>query len=68
MRIVRALKHFDNSGVPQVPQIAQMAYYQRGAGTDTGMEDYVYGGFTGSDVAEQYVFLRVIHFVFSPVS
>lgn len=29
-----------------------MAYYQRGAGTDTDVEDYVFGGFTGSDVAE----------------
>ena len=29
-----------------------MAYYQRGAGTDSDAEDYVFGGFTGSDVAE----------------
>lgn len=46
VRIIRALKHFDDSGVPQ------MAYYQRGAGTDSDIEDHLYGGFTGSDVAE----------------
>lgn len=52
VRIIRALKHFDDSGVPQIPAIPQLAYYQRGAGTDTDMEDKVFGGFTGSDVAE----------------
>jgi hypothetical protein len=49
-RIVRALKHFDDQGVPQVPQIA---YYQRGSGTDGDLEDKIVGGGTGSDVSEQ---------------
>ena len=29
-----------------------MVYYQRGAGTDSDVEDHLFGGFTGSDVAE----------------
>lgn len=52
VRIIRALKHFDDSGGPHVPAIPQIAYYQRGAGTDTDIEDKIYGGFTGADVAE----------------
>jgi hypothetical protein len=35
VRIVRALKHFDDAG------IAQIAYYQRGVGTDSDLEDKV---------------------------
>ena len=46
VRIVRALKHFDDAGV------AQIAYYQRGVGTDSDWEDKVVGGFTGNDVSE----------------
>lgn len=46
VRIVRGLKHFDNKGIEQI------AYYQRGVGTDSDLEDKVVGGLTGSDVGE----------------
>ena len=50
VRIVRALKHVDDRGVPQLPQVA---YYQRGVGTDGDLEEKIVGGLTGSDVSEQ---------------
>jgi len=46
VRIVRALKHFDDAG------IEQLAYYQRGVGTDNDWEDKIVGGLTGNDLGE----------------
>lgn len=45
-RIVRALKHHNDNGVPQI------AYYQRGLGTDGDLEDKILGGITGNDISE----------------
>lgn len=45
-RIVRALKHKDSQGIPQI------AFYERGCGTDGNEEDKVLSGITGSDLSE----------------
>lgn len=45
-RIVRALNHQDEAGIPQI------IFYQRGVGTDSDMEDKVLGGLTGNDISE----------------
>ncbi len=45
-RIVRALNHHDENGIPQI------AYYQRGVGTDGDIEDKIVGGMTGNDISE----------------
>ncbi|KAK2629243.1 hypothetical protein QTJ16_000063 [Diplocarpon rosae] len=53
-RIIRALNHRDENGVTQI------AFYQRGLGTDN-FEDKLVGGLTGNDIAEHireaYAFL-----------
>ncbi|CAL3966601.1 unnamed protein product [Diplocarpon coronariae] len=53
-RVIRALNHRDEDGV------AQIAFYQRGLGTDN-LEDKLVGGLTGNDMAEHireaYAFL-----------
>ncbi|KUJ22057.1 uncharacterized protein LY89DRAFT_681395 [Mollisia scopiformis] len=45
-RIVRALNHEDENGVSQI------AYYQRGVGSDGDLEDKLIGGMTGNDISE----------------
>lgn len=45
-RIIRALNHYDENGVPQI------AYYQRGLGTDGTLENKFVGGLTGNDISE----------------
>ena len=45
-RIVRALNHKDGNGIHQV------AFYQRGIGTDSDVEDKLIGGLTGNDISE----------------
>ncbi|KAJ5050580.1 uncharacterized protein L3040_002457 [Drepanopeziza brunnea f. sp. 'multigermtubi'] len=53
-RIIRALNHRDSDGVTQV------AFYQRGVGTDN-LQDMVVGGLTGNDIGnhirEAYAFV-----------
>ncbi|KAH6724128.1 hypothetical protein BKA61DRAFT_664832 [Leptodontidium sp. MPI-SDFR-AT-0119] len=53
-RIVRALNHRDEKGITQI------AFYQRGIGTDN-LEDKLVGGLTGNDIGEHireaYAFL-----------
>lgn len=53
-RIVRALNHRDEKGITQI------AFYQRGVGTDN-LEDKLVGGLTGNDISEHireaYAFL-----------
>lgn len=46
VRIVRALNHKDENGVPQI------VYYQHGLGTDGDLEDKLLGGMTGFDIDE----------------
>jgi hypothetical protein len=54
-RITRALNHRDQNGIPQV------AFYQRGVGTDGDEEDELVGGLSGDDISEHireaYAFL-----------
>jgi len=54
-RITRALNHRDQNGIPQV------AFYQRGVGTDSDAEDKLVGGLSGDDISEHireaYAFL-----------
>jgi len=46
VRIVRALNHHDENGVPQI------SFYQRGLGTDGDLEDKLLGGMTGFGISE----------------
>jgi uncharacterized protein (DUF2235 family) len=45
-RITRALNHKDEHGIPQI------AFYQRGVGTDNDEEDKLVSGLDGDDISE----------------
>lgn len=45
-RITRALNHRDQNGIPQI------AFYQRGVGTDNDAEDKLVSGLNGDDISE----------------
>jgi uncharacterized protein (DUF2235 family) len=45
-RITRALNHKDKHGIPQI------AFYQRGVGTDNDEEDKLVSGLNGDDISE----------------
>lgn len=45
-RIVRALNHKDEHGIPQI------VYYQRGIGADGDLQDSIQSGITGQDISE----------------
>ena len=43
---MRALNHRDQNGIPQI------AFYQRGVGTDSDAEDKLVSGLSGDDISE----------------